>query len=554
MAAASGGPWGPLASSWAPWWTKASWPSGAAAAAAAAAAVAAVAAVAAATAAAAMWGASESAWWDLRLLCEGEGVELSYSPMMHSRLFAEDPKYRLLQWQLQKTPKTNTREGRRLRRQRRRSNSSSSRRDSSRSSSSSSSRESSTEAWWRGGEDACKETTSAYDTDVPLIAQFCGHTAEHMVAAGRLVEETVSAVDINLGCPQGIARRGYYGAYLLEEPELIVSMVSAMHQHLRVPVTCKMRKVAKIFGRVLLSVAAASDARLQSSAADAAAAPAAAAAATAEQQLDRTCQDTLLLAYALEAAGAAALTLHGRTRHEKGADTGTADWGLVRRLAEIGQPRRSAASSKGKPLGSSSILLGDRADGVMAAEGLLDDPSLFSGAASLLQQQVLQQLQPTLQPLAVRLGVLSSVSSPSSSSSSSSSVADGLSPLKRVELMQRYMEICRIYPPPHSGCSKAHLFRCLHPILAVNTQWRDALHQSSSMEDLWSLMDSIVQHFSNENNSSSSSSSETWYRRHRKEGGEGAAQEAGDTSEAETVDPCSLAAEGFEGLFGSGCS
>ncbi|KAL8431000.1 hypothetical protein ACSSS7_005553 [Eimeria intestinalis] len=221
----------------------------------------------------------------------------------------------------------------------------------------------------------------------------------------------------------------------------------------------------------------------------------------------------------------------------------------------------------------------------MAAEGLLDDPSLFSGAASLLQQHVLQQLQPTLQPLAVRLGVLPQVETPvsffktssssssnsSNSSSSISSRVDGLSPLKRVELMKKYLEICRVYPPPHSGCSKAHLFRCLHPILAVNTQWRDTLHQkqqqqhqqhqiktslrSSSMEDLWSLMDCIVQHFANENNSSSSSSSssssnETWYRRHRKEIGDGGAQAAGDTSEAETADPCSVAAEGFEGLFG----
>ncbi|KAL8445424.1 hypothetical protein Emag_005110 [Eimeria magna] len=215
---------------------------------AAAAAAAVAAAIAAAIAAAANWEASEFAGWGRRLLCEGQGVELSYSPMMHSRLFAEDPKYRLLQWQLQRTPKTCTREGRRLRRQRLRSSNSSSnsrrRRDSSRSSSSrssSSGRESSTEVWWRDRDDACNEAASSFDTDVPLIAQFCGHTAEHMVAAGRLVEETVSAVDVNLGCPQGIARRGYYGAYLLEEPELIVSMVSSMHQNLRVPVTCKMR-------------------------------------------------------------------------------------------------------------------------------------------------------------------------------------------------------------------------------------------------------------------------------------------------------------------------
>ncbi|KAL8274908.1 hypothetical protein Esti_001197 [Eimeria stiedai] len=362
-----------------------------------------------------------------------------------------------------------------------------------------------------------------------------------MVAAGRLVEETVAAVDINLGCPQGIARRGFYGAYLLEEPELIVSMVSAMHQNLRVPVTCKVRKVA---------TAPESDAYARLRSAAAAAAAGAAAAAAAEQQLDRTCQDTLLLAYALEAAGAAALTLHGRTRHEKGGDTGIADWGLVRRVKQrlnIPVIANGGVETKEDAL---RCLRVTGADGVMAAEGLLDDPSLFSGAASLLQQQVVQQLQPPLQPLASRLGVLpqteTSVSSPSSSSRS-----DGLSFSKRVELMQRYMDICRVYPPPHSGCSKAHLFRCLHPILAVNTQWRDALHQSSSMEDLWFLMDCIVQHFANENGSSSSSSSnETWYRRHRREAGEGGGQRAGDTLQAETADRCSLAAEGFESLFG----
>jgi len=55
------------------------------------------------------------------------------------------------------------------------------------------------------------------------------------------VENEVDAVDINLGCPQGIARKGHYGSFLLSEPDLIVSMVKILHENLKVPVLCKIR-------------------------------------------------------------------------------------------------------------------------------------------------------------------------------------------------------------------------------------------------------------------------------------------------------------------------
>lgn len=42
-----------------------------------------------------------------------------------------------------------------------------------------------------------------------------------MVKAAKMLENEVDAIDINLGCPQGIARKGHYGSFLLEEPELI---------------------------------------------------------------------------------------------------------------------------------------------------------------------------------------------------------------------------------------------------------------------------------------------------------------------------------------------
>jgi tRNA-dihydrouridine synthase 1 len=37
-----------------------------------------------------------------------------------------------------------------------------------------------------------------------------------------MVENEVDAVDLNFGCPQGIAKRGHYGSFLLSEPDLIV--------------------------------------------------------------------------------------------------------------------------------------------------------------------------------------------------------------------------------------------------------------------------------------------------------------------------------------------
>ena len=69
----------------------------------------------------------------------------------------------------------------------------------------------------------------AQSEDRPVVAQFAGDDPQVLLQAAKHVEHRVTAVDLNLGCPQKIAKRGHYGAYLLDEPELIERLIGTLH-------------------------------------------------------------------------------------------------------------------------------------------------------------------------------------------------------------------------------------------------------------------------------------------------------------------------------------
>jgi tRNA-dihydrouridine synthase len=48
--------------------------------------------------------------------------------------------------------------------------------------------------------------------DRPLLVQFCANDPATLLAAARLVEHRCDGVDLNLGCPQRIAKRCVRGA------------------------------------------------------------------------------------------------------------------------------------------------------------------------------------------------------------------------------------------------------------------------------------------------------------------------------------------------------
>jgi tRNA-dihydrouridine synthase 1 len=82
----------------------------------------------------------------------------------------------------------------------------------------------------------------------PLIVQLAGHDVDVMVrAAHRVLDHThglLDGIDVNLGCPQGIARKGHYGAFLMDgQPERVYQILSGLRQSLpaSVAVSAKIR-------------------------------------------------------------------------------------------------------------------------------------------------------------------------------------------------------------------------------------------------------------------------------------------------------------------------
>ena len=173
--------------------------------------------------------------------------------------------------------------------------------------------------------------------DRPLTVQFCSNDPEDLLNAAKHVAPFCDAVDLNLGCPQGIAKRGNYGAFLQEDWGLIKKMIGRLHEELEVPVTAKMRVL-------------------------------------------ETKEKTLEYAKTLLDAGASIITVHGRRREQKGHNTGLADWKMLRYLRE-NLPKDTVIFANGNILQHGDIkecLDATGADGVMSAEGNLYDPTIFA--------------------------------------------------------------------------------------------------------------------------------------------------------------------------------
>ena len=81
----------------------------------------------------------------------------------------------------------------------------------------------------------CRYFSKLYLCEIRRRLQFCANKVETFLAACRLVEDVCDGVDLNLGCPQMVAKRGRYGSWLQDEVDLICEIIAELIQFCHIP-------------------------------------------------------------------------------------------------------------------------------------------------------------------------------------------------------------------------------------------------------------------------------------------------------------------------------
>ena len=195
------------------------------------------------------------------------------------------------------------------------------------------------------GIDRTLEYAEYTEEERPVSIQIFGGDPDKMAAAAQVVEGMgADIVDVNMGCPVPKIAKHNAGCSLMREPAHAAGVIAAMAKAVKIPVTVKMR--------------------------------------AGWNEAERNAPE---LARRVQDAGAAAVTIHGRTAAQS--YTGTADWDLVARVA---QDLSIPVLGSGDCIEPEHVVerLQSGVSGVLVGRGVLRNPWILAQAADIAAGRV----------------------------------------------------------------------------------------------------------------------------------------------------------------------
>lgn len=177
----------------------------------------------------------------------------------------------------------------------------------------------------------------------PTAIQLFGSVPEEMAEAARIVAERgADLIDVNMGCPVPKVVRNGEGSALMKDPALAGRILAAMVRAVPIPVTVKFRA-----------------------------------------GWDDDQRNAVEFAKTVEAAGVAAVAVHGRTRAQFYA--GQADWDIIRRVKEAVSLPVWGNGDIFTWQDGLRMFAETGCDGLMAARGAYGNPWLFTQLRAALE-------------------------------------------------------------------------------------------------------------------------------------------------------------------------